>query len=238
MNFALIRNWVTATALLLLASCATPSRVNNEDQLKSPAQQIPDLQGLLKKLDSADRANRPRAVRMSDGRIAYHYKKDGDGREPTIQELEDEIRNPKEHSEKQHDIGGLLSQLHRLGVSVRISAPEEHGSGGTWSPSEKLLTINPAVITGGTPEFHRTLSHEAIHVAQSCNGRGIDAQPIRLGLPVKYWFTIDDSLRHPLYGKNDEESQLIEREAYSHSQQTGRAQQLLGHYCNMAGNEQ
>ena len=90
MNFALIRNWVTATALLLLASCATPSRVNNEDQLKSPAQQIPDLQGLLKKLDSADRANRPRAVRMSDGRIAYHYKKDGDGREPTIQELEDE----------------------------------------------------------------------------------------------------------------------------------------------------
>lgn len=237
MNFALIRNWVTATALLLLASCATPSRVNNEDQLKSPAQQIPDLQGLLKKLDSADRANRPRAVRMSDGRIEYHYKRDGNVRKPTIQELEDEIRNPKDHSEKQRDIGGLLSQLNRLGVSVRIGAPEEHGSGGTWSPSEKLLTINPAAITGGTPEFHEILSHEAIHVAQSCNGGGIDALPIRLGLPVKYWFTIDDSLRHPLYGKNDEESQLIEREAYSHSQEAGRSLELLSHYCRLPDEE-
>lgn len=96
-----------ATAhLLLLASCGTPSRVNNEYQVKSPVQKIPDLQGLLKKLESADRANRPRAVRMSDGRIAYHYKKDGDGREPTSQELEDRIRNPKDHSEKQRDING------------------------------------------------------------------------------------------------------------------------------------
>ena len=237
MNFALIRNWVTATALLLLASCATPSRVNNEDQLKSPVQQIPDLQGLLKKLESADRANRPRAVRMSDGRIAYHYKKDGNARKPTIQELEDEIRNPKDHSEKQRDIGGLLSQLNRLGVLVKISTPEGYGSSGTWSPSEKLLTINPAVITGGTPEFHETLSHEAIHVAQSCNGGGIDALPIRLGLPVKYWFTIDDSLRHPLYGKNDEESQLIEREAYSHSKETGSALELLRSYCYLPDEE-
>ena len=237
MNCALSRNGVTATVLLLLASCVTPSRVNNEDQAKSPVQQIPDLQGLLKKLDSADRANRPRAVRRSDGRIAYHYKKASSGRKPSIDELEEEIRNPKDYSEKQRDIRALLAQLHKLGVSVSISAPEGNGSGGTWAPSETLLTINPAVISGGTPEFHETLSHEAIHVAQSCNGGGINATPRRLGFPVKYWFAIDSSLRHPLYGKNDEESLLIEREAYSHSQETGIAHQLLVDYCIHADSE-
>ena len=181
MNGALTRTGTKATLFLLLASCGMPSRVANEDQVKSPVQQIPDLQGLLKKLDSADRANRPRAVQMSDGRIAYHYKKAGSGRKPSVEELEEEIRNPKDYSKKQRDIKALLSQLNRLGVSVTIGAPRGYGSGGTWSPSEKQLTISPAVISGGTPEFHETLSHEAIHVAQSCNGGGITADRDDLG---------------------------------------------------------
>jgi len=61
-------------------------------------------------------------------------------------------------------------------------------------------------------ELGDTLRHEAIHVAQVCNGRGYDA------VPILSWSTIDelsteDILRQVL--KYPEEVQHIEYEAFT-----------------------
>jgi len=75
------------------------------------------------------------------------------------------------------------------------------------------------------------LSHESVHVAQSCANGSIRSQPIALNISLKYSPTIENSINSPLYHGGNGAQRTIEREAYSHSREIGAALQLLSYYC-------
>ncbi|MGA1296913.1 MAG: hypothetical protein ACO3X1_16525, partial [Burkholderiaceae bacterium] len=219
--------------ILLMASCSsrtTEQALQNRGRDRQAVLEIDDPNGLINQLSQVDEARRPKAITQPDGSIQYRYFSNG-GPEPTAQELEAEIASPRDLSQHRQDILGILERLKRIGVSVVIEAPQSHGAGGTWSHADRRLTLSPSIVQQGTLEFHETLSHEAVHVAQSCYAGSITAVPARLGLIIKYWPTIESALNHPLYSSNKEEAQLIEREAYSQSQEVGLALALLSQYC-------
>ena len=105
------------------------------------------------------------------------------------------------------------------------------GIDGFWNPSALSITLNHNLPNYGTIHFHNVLAHESIHVAQSCFAGSINSYPLRIGLPLKESYTINESLRHPSYSKNSKESQLIEQEAYSYASNVGIAIKLLRKYC-------
>jgi len=188
-------------------------------------------ESLFTDLDKGDTALLPRREQLPDGSTRYHYKrKDGQG-DFSIEELEYLANNPPDHSTRQEDIKRLLNKLDQLGVSVLIEQTHDPKAAGTWSPSSSSVRIKPEIISQGTEDFHEVLSHESVHVAQSCANGSIRSQPIALNISLKYSPSIDNSIASPLYHGGSGKQLTIEREAYSHSLEEGAALRLLNYYC-------
>lgn len=190
----------------------------------NPDQLIADLQ-------AADEARRPKATPQNDGSTRYEYYKNDDEPTPSIEDLKSQIENPVNHQKFYSEIRSILNELTNANVFTVLEVPGNPSVAGTWSPSEKLIRINPDIIQKGSVVFHETLAHEAIHVAQSCRSGSTTSIPSRIGLVIKYSISIDNSVYHPIYSSNQEEARLIEREAYSNSKETGIASELLKQYC-------
>ena len=83
----------------------------------------------------------------------------------------------------------------------------------------------------GSPTFLNVLSHEAIHVAQSCFSGSRNKFPERIGLPVEYSKGLNLNLAHNLYSKKSEEVINLEREAFTYAKEEGMAIRLLNEFC-------
>jgi len=95
----------------------------------------------------------------------------------------------------------------------------------------KTILLDPKIVDSGTMMFHNILSHEAIHVAQSCSAGALDLQPKRIGLPLSFSPAMDTKLSHHVYSDNTEEALYMEREAYSYAKESGAALYLIDKYC-------
>ena len=83
----------------------------------------------------------------------------------------------------------------------------------------------------GSPTFLDVLSHEAIHVAQSCFSGSRNKFPERIGLPLEYSKDLNLNLSHNLYSNKPEEIMNLEREAFTYSKVEGVANKLLNNFC-------
>jgi len=112
----------------------------------------------------------------------------------------------------------LTRTIESTGVRVVTSHPEceTDFSYGFYYPHKKLVVIcvNRHYVNGKMDyaELGDTLRHEAIHVAQVCNGRGYDAVPILSWSTISKYST-PDILQQVL--KYPEEVQHVEYEAFT-----------------------
>ena len=83
----------------------------------------------------------------------------------------------------------------------------------------------------GSPTFLDVLSHEVIHVAQSCFSGSRNKPPERIGLPLEFSKDLNLNLSHNLYSNKPEEVMNLEREAFTYSKFEGVAIKLLNNFC-------
>ncbi len=169
---------------------------------------------------------------MPNGSVRYTYNKRVGEADLTLEEIKQRMQNPINYEAEQLAITKILNRLNQLGVSVVIGNTHSNQAAGTWNPSTGTIKLQTSLVQKGSFDFHDTLSHEAIHVAQSCRSGSINGNPSPLGLSLKYSLSIDTSISHPLYSNDPKENLQLEREAYSHSSEPGYSLVLLDHYCN------
>ena len=95
----------------------------------------------------------------------------------------------------------------------------------------ETIVIDYRVIEMGSPTFLDVLSHETIHVAQSCFSGSRNKFPKRIGLPLEYSKDLNLNLSHNLYSNKPEEVMYLEREAFTYSKVEGVAIKLFNNFC-------
>ncbi|WP_138506518.1 hypothetical protein [Nostoc sp. PA-18-2419] len=119
----------------------------------------------------------------------------------------------------------LKNKLEKFGFQIIIKLPPKRGAYGLLQEASKKIWINPVVfeLNIGT----QTLTHEAVHAAQVCAGKGkiktlgLNIQPINYARPFFMRYT-------------DIHRQDLEREAYAVQTQPNSfelAMSLLEQHC-------
>jgi hypothetical protein len=186
---------------------------------------------LLARLDQADRQWLPRVERLPDGRNRYVYKRRAGDPALNLEQVKQLLANPPRFDREQAAIRALLTSLEGRGVVVLLAQPRKTAAAGEWNPRRGELRIRPDVPAKGSVEFARVLNHESIHVAQSCRGGSLHAQPRPLGLPRQLNAQARRHLAEPLYAKASARERILEEEAYGGQEQLNLGEQLLAAHC-------
>ena len=188
---------------------------------------------LLAQLTAADREWLPRVERLPDGRNRYVYKRRAGEPALSLEQVKALLRNPPSFDREHGAIRQMLGSLERSGVVVLLEQPRKTGAAGEWNPRRAELRIRPDVPGKGSVEFARVLNHETIHVAQSCRGGGLRAQPKPLGLSRQLDARARQHLAEPLYAKASARERVLEEEAYAGQGQLSLGTQLLAAHCRL-----
>ena len=188
---------------------------------------------LLAQLAAADREWLPRVERLADGRNRYVYKRRAGEAPLSLEQVKALLRNPPSFDREHGAIRQMLGSLERSGVVVLLEQPRKTGAAGEWNPRRAELRIRPDVPGKGSVEFARVLNHETIHVAQSCRGGGLRAQPKPLGLSRQLDARARQHLAEPLYAKASARERVLEEEAYAGQGQLSLGTQLLAAHCRL-----
>jgi len=185
---------------------------------------------LLKNLLISDTELIPRLVKK-DGKQIYNYTKLPGDDVLTISEIEERILLGTDYFKSDREqIEMLLKKINELGISNQLTNIES-GALGTWTANKKQILIDYKVVKRGSRNFLDVLSHESIHLAQSCYGGSKNSYPKRIGLPLEFSKDLEINLSHKLYSKNSEEEIYLEREAFTYSKVEGAALKLLNKFC-------
>ena len=189
-----------------------------------------NIENILKILKKYDYENRPRKVNIN-GKIIYKYKKLHDEPEKSINELETLINKPEKTYKFENFIKTSLGYLLNNGVKVTIKDINVDLSG-QWDHRNKTILINKDVFKEGTKRFAYLLSHEMIHVSQSCKGGGISSYPVLIGLkiekPKSFYFK---NLESSAYNDYKENEIMLELEAYSNQEDIFKTLKIFKYFC-------
>jgi len=217
----------------LLISCSNQYSKNSHKDLSKNYvnNQSINLNNLMKNLSKADKKLIPKLVHNNDGSSFYRYiKKPGEGK-VSLRELKERILLGNDfYKNDRKNVINLLRRINELKINNKLEHID-NGALGLWIPNKDLIVIDYRVIDMGSPTFLEVLSHEVIHVAQSCFSNSRKNFPIRLGLPLEFSKDINLNLSHNLYSQKSEEVINIEREAFTYSKIEGAAIKLLNNYC-------
>ena len=217
----------------LLFSCSSlkkKSKIENFSDNYVNNQSI-NLNNLKIKLYEADQKLTPKLIRNNDGSSFYSYiKKPGEG-EISLEEIKERVLlGPDFYTNDREDVIKLLKKINELKISNKLESIDS-GALGLWIPSKDTIVIDYRVIGMGSPTFLDVLSHETIHVAQSCFSGSRSKFPERIGLPLEYSTDLNLNLSHNLYSNKPEEVMNLEREAFTYSKVEGVAIKLLNNFC-------
>ncbi len=219
--------------LPILISCSTPKRKNKIEYFSHNHHnyQSINLDNLIINLYKADRNLTPKLIRNNDGSSFYKYiKKPGEG-EISLEEIKERVLlGPDYYKNDREDVITLLKRINELKINNKLDHIES-GALGLWIPSDDTIVIDYRVIEMGSPFFLNVLSHEAIHVAQSCFSGSRNKFPKRIGLPLEYSRELNLNLSHNFYSKNSDEVNNLEREAFTYAKEKGLAIRLLNEFC-------
>ena len=160
---------------------------------------------LMIRLLKSDKKLKPKKIKNKDGSIYYSYTKRYGEEEITLEEIEKRIFLGSDFYKKDREnVINLLEKINAMGINNKLESIESGGTLGLWIPSKELIIIDTKVVNMGSKVFLEILRHEAIHVAQSCNGKSRNDFPKRIGLPLDFSRDINFNLSNKIYHKNSE----------------------------------
>ena len=203
---------------------------NNQANNQANNQSI-NVNNLRINLYNADKKLIPKLIYNNDGTSTYRYiKKPGEG-EISLEEVKERVLlGPNFYNKDREDVINLLKRINELKIHNKLDYIES-GALGLWIPNDDTILIDFRVVDMGSPTFLNVLSHEAIHVAQSCFSGSRNKFPERIGLPLEYSTELNLNLSHNLYSKKSEEVINLEREAFTYAKEEGVAIRLLNELC-------
>ena len=190
-----------------------------------------NINKIIQTLKRFDKKNSPQKV-VVNGKIKYTYRKLPNEPLKTIEELERLIKNPQQT--RKYEVFIKKSLLFLLSNEIKISLKdlEEREPSGQWIHKDKTVIINKKILKEGTINFAHLLSHEIIHVAQSCKGGGFDSYPVLLGLeldkPKSYYYKF---LENDIYKDLKEKDTMLEVEAYANQEKISQTINAFKYYC-------
>jgi len=216
-----------AIALLLLGFAVALAARLPEPRRKASSISAP----WLTRLAEADANWVPRAEKLPDGRIRYHYRRRQGDPELTVQQIKALIAHPPTFQREREAITDLLIRLGQVGVVVQLTQPRKQGAAAEWDPANRTIRIQPRVVGLGSREFARVLNHEAIHVAQSCASGNLQGAPTPLKLGDSVPPSLASVLKEPLYRQASPLEQRLERQAYAHQHRLELGAELVARLC-------
>ena len=191
---------------------------------------LDNLQKILKLLKKYDYKNAPKK-QIVNGKIVYTYKRLENEPRKTIQELEYLIKNPEKYQNYEKFIKkGILSLLSN-GIKIYIKELKKEISA-EWIFKEKSIIFNYKSLEEGTKNFANLLSHEMIHIAQSCKGGSFDSYPVLLNLnyskPKRFYYRY---LKSKAYKNLKKSEKLLEIEAYANEKNHFQTLDLFKNFC-------
>ena len=219
--------------LPILISCSSIKKNNSVKNFPNnqTSNKSIDLNILKVKLHNADKKLTPKLIYNNDGSSTYRYiKRPGEG-EISLEEVKERILlGPNFYIKDRESVINLLKRINELKINNKLDFIES-GALGLWVPSDDTIVIDHRVVEMGSPTFLNVLSHEAIHVAQSCFSGSRNKFPERIGLPLEYSTELNLNLSHNLYSMKSEEVINLEREAFTYAKEEGVAITLLNQFC-------
>ena len=190
-----------------------------------------NLSNLRRNLYIADKKLIPKLIHNNDGTSTYRYfKRPGEGKISLKEVKERVLLGPNFYNKDREDAINLLKRINELKINNKLDFIES-GALGLWIPINETIVIDHRVVEMGSPTFLNVLSHEAIHVAQSCFSGSRNNFPERIGLPLEYSTELNLNLSHNFYRKKSEEVINLEREAFTYAKEEGVAIRLLNEFC-------
>ena len=219
--------------LPILISCSSPKKKNSLKYFSNNQanNQSINVNNLRINLYKADKKLIPKLIQNTDGTSVYRYTMEPGEGEISLEEVKERVLlGPNFYRKDREDVIKLLKKINELKINNKLDYIES-GALGLWIPSEETIVIDYRVVEMGTPFFLNVLSHEAIHVAQSCFAGSRNKFPERIGLPLEYSKELNLNLSHNFYSKNSEEVNYLEREAFTYAKEDGVAIRLLNEFC-------
>lgn len=170
---------------------------------------------LISQLEVADLQWRPQEEILADGSTRYLYKRREGEPDLSVAELQSMMKSPPTYQQERQHITELLRALKRAGAKVLIEPTVKEGAAAEWDHRTSTLRIQPKILLNGSVDFLRVLSHEAIHVAQSCKAGTLRSKPEPLGINVANRNDILKNLNDPVYSDASPWEQVLEKEAYA-----------------------
>ena len=126
---------------------------------------------------------------------------------------------------------GLLTLLSNE-IKILIKDLPETSPSGQWIHKDKTLIIDKKILKEGTIKFAYLLSHEMIHIAQSCKGGTFDSYPNLLGLELKkpksYYYKYLDN---DIYKDLKKDDIVLEIEAYANQANIAQTLNAFEYFC-------
>ena len=186
---------------------------------------------IIDNLKRFDKKNLPKKT-VVNGKIKYSYRKLPNEPQKTIEEIERLIKNPEKTAKYEVFIKkGLLTLLSNE-IKILIKDLPETNPSGQWFHRDKTLIINKKIFKEGTIKFAYLLSHEMIHIAQSCKGGSFDSYPLLLGLELKkpksYYYKY---LNNEIYKDLKKDDIMLEIEAYANQADISQSINAFKYFC-------
>ncbi|MFN9695017.1 MAG: hypothetical protein ACK550_14665 [Synechococcaceae cyanobacterium] len=187
--------------------------------------------GLFSQLREADQRWIPTSEPLPDGGTRYEYRRRPGDPELSLAEIKALIANPPSHTSEQEAIRILLSDLQRAGVQIALTNPLKPGAAAEWDPTARTIRIEPESVGKGTVDFLRLLTHESIHVAQSCSTGQLWSTPKPLGLPTRMPPELERTVGDVIASSSSSWEVQLEREAYANQHRVDLGSELIRRYC-------
>ena len=204
----------------LLSKKISELKVNNRNIIK-----------ILNILKSFDKKNSPKKI-VVNGKIKYSYRKLPNEPQKTIEEIERLIKYPVKTRKYEVFIKKALLILLSNEIKILIKDLPERDPSGQWIHKDKTVIINKKIFKEGTIKFAYLLSHEMIHIAQSCRGGSFDSYPLLLGLELKkpksYYYKY---LNNDIYKDLKKDDIMLEIEAYANQADISRSINAFKYFC-------
>ncbi len=193
---------------------------------------INNVKSVLEILRKYDLKNSPKKVTNNDGSTTFFYRRSEDEPEKNIREIKKLFENPPNMKKYQNFIRKALIALTFNDIRIQILDLKNEDLSGQWLYKKKQILINKNSFLEGSKYFAYLLSHEMLHVAQSCKGGGFGSYPVLLGLKRnesnKFYLK---KLQKPVY-KNLKDNEIqLEIEAYSNEKNINNSLKAFKYFC-------
>ena len=193
---------------------------------------INNINSILEILRKYDVKNSPKKIINKDGSTTFFYRRLEDEPEKSLQEIKKLFENPPNMKKYQNFIRKALLALIDNNVRIQIKDLNNKDLSGQWVHKKRQIFINKNSLIEGSKYFAYLLSHEIIHVSQSCKGGGFGSYPVLLGLKKnesnKSFFK---KLKKPIYKNLTINEIQLEIEAYSNQRNINNSLKTFKYFC-------